>query len=124
MFHALDGSSVCSGRIAGLQLKPEHRLALPDNTFSQSYAVFCDNPALMGCLQPAAHDWLLNAHAQGVSMLWDDKGLTFTWPTPHLKPLDVAACADNSAALAGLLLPQFANVFYQLPQGDSSHTTP
>jgi hypothetical protein len=92
-------------RIAGLQLKPEHRIALPDGAFVQSFAVFCDNPALVERLDAPVRDWLLWAHSQHISVLWDDKGLTLTWPTPYVEPLDITACADSGAALAGLLLP-------------------
>lgn len=111
-------------RIAGLQLKPEHRLALPDGPFAQSFAVFCDNPALVERLDAPVRDWLLWAYSQHISVLWDDKGLTLTWPTPYVEPLDITVCADSGAALAGLLLPRFADAFYQLPQGDSPYTKP
>ncbi|MCR4373865.1 MAG: hypothetical protein NUW22_03375 [Acidobacteria bacterium] len=91
-------------RAASLPLAPEHRVPLASDAFGTAFVAFSDRPPLLDRLTPKAREWLLTGRDKRVAFLWDAQGLTLTWPTPHLAPDAVTACAAYGAELAGMLV--------------------
>lgn len=86
-----------------LSITPENHLPLQVDAFGLAFTAFGDRPDLLRRLSPSARDWLLKGHAGKAAFLWDLQGLSLTWPTAHMKPEEVASCAEYGAALASML---------------------
>ena len=90
-------------RSQSLSITPEQWLRDDDEHFAMGYRVFGQPPALLARLTPAARQWLLHAYDHKIALLWDEKGLVLTWPTPRVKPEQVAACAEFGVAFVRLM---------------------
>ena len=90
-------------RSQSLSITPEQWLQDNDEHFAMGYRVFGQPPSLMARLTPAARQWLLYAYDHKIALLWDEKGIVLTWPTPRVKPEQVAACAEFGVAFVRLM---------------------
>ncbi len=86
-----------------LSITPESHLPLPADAFGLAFTAFGDRPDLLRRLSSSARDWLLKGCNGKAAFLWDPQGLSLTWPAAHIKPEQVASCAEYGAVLAGLL---------------------
>ena len=100
-------------RSRALSITPEQWLQDDDEHFAMGYRVFGQPPGLMARLTPAARQWLLHAYEHKLALLWDERGIVLTWPTPRVKPEQVAACAEFGVAFVRLMrgetLPDLQN---------------
>ena len=92
-----------NARSNSLSITPENHLPLPGDAFGLAFTAFSDRPDLLQRLSPSARDQLLKGCQGRAAFLWDSQGLSLTWPTAHMKPEDVASCADYGTALASML---------------------
>ena len=92
-----------NARADSLTLTPENHLPLPGDAFGSAFTAFGNRPELLERLSPPAREMLLKARDARAAFLWDTQGLSLTWPTAHIKPEEVAACAEYGALLAGLI---------------------
>ena len=90
-------------RSRSLSITPDQWLKDDDEHFAMGYRVFGQPNALMARLTPAARQWLLHAYDHKIAVLWDEKGIVLTWPTPRVKPEQVAACAEFGVAFVRLM---------------------
>ncbi len=90
-------------RYNSLSITPESHLALSDDAFGLAFSAFGSRPELLRCLSTDARNWLLKGCNGKAAFLWDPQGLSLTWPTAHMKPEDVAACAEYGAMLASMI---------------------
>ncbi len=90
-------------RADSLSITPEDHLPLPADAFGLAYTAFGKPQGLLQRLSPSVRDWLLEGHHGRAAFLWDARGLALTWPTAHVEPEEVAACAEYGAVLAELL---------------------
>ena len=90
-------------RSQSLSITPEQWLRDDDEHFAMGYRVFGQPPSLMARLAPAARQWLLHAYDHKIALLWDEKGVVLTWPTPRVKPEQVAACAEFGVIFVRLM---------------------
>lgn len=93
-----------NARSSALPLEPKHRLAMSEDAFGSAFVAFSDRPQLLDRLGEIARESLLAGRSKRVFFLWDEQGLTLTWPTAHVAPEDIAACADYGAAIAQTLI--------------------
>jgi len=87
-----------------LPLEPEHRLALDTDAFGTAFVAFSNRPQLMERITPSVRESLLEGLEKRVALLWDEQGLTLTWPTAHMAPEEVSACADYGTTIAEQLI--------------------
>jgi hypothetical protein len=87
-----------------LPLEPEHRLALSTDAFGTAFVAFSNRPQLMERISPSVRESLLEGIDKRVAFLWDEQGLTLTWPTAHMSPEEVSARADYGTAIAEMLI--------------------
>jgi hypothetical protein len=87
-------------RASSLSITPEDHLPLPADAFGLAFTAFGKPPGLLQRLSPAVRDWLLKGHHGRPAFLWDARGLALTWPTAHVEPEEVAACAEYGVVLA------------------------
>jgi hypothetical protein len=92
-------------RSTALPLEPHHRVPLGGDAFGAAFVAFSDRPELLQRLGPAAHERLLAERDNRVALLWDEQGLTLTWPTASIATEEVAACAEFGTTLAQSLAP-------------------
>lgn len=90
-------------RASSLSITPEDHLTLPADDFGMAYTAFGNPPGLLQRLSPPVRDWLLKGHQGRAAFLWDARGLALTWPTAHIEPEEVAACAEYGVVLVELL---------------------
>jgi hypothetical protein len=90
-------------RASSLSITPEDHLTLPADAFGMAYTAFGNPSGLLQRLSPPVRDWLLKGHHGRAAFLWDARGLALTWPTAHLEPEEVAACAEYGVVLVELL---------------------
>jgi len=93
-------------RASTLSITPDDHLPLPADAFGSAFTAFGNRPELLQRLSPSARDWLLKGRDDRPAFLWDAQGLSLTWPTGHVKPEEIAACAEYGAVLSGLLAGQ------------------
>ena len=86
-----------------LSITPESHLPLAADAFGLAFSAFGNRPDLLQRLSPDARDWLLKGCDGKAAFLWDSQGLSLTWPIAHMKPEEVASCAEYGAVLANLL---------------------
>jgi hypothetical protein len=90
-------------RFNALSITPESHLPLSDDAFGLAFTAFGNRPDLLRRLSPDIRDWLLKGCNGKAAFLWDPQGLSLTWPTAHMQPKEVAACAEYGAVLANML---------------------
>lgn len=90
-------------RSQSLSITPEQWLQDDDEHFAMGYRVFGDPASLLARLTPTARQWLLQAYDHKIALLWDEKGIVLTWPSPRVNPEQVAACAEFGVAFVRLM---------------------
>lgn len=105
-------------RSQSIHLGPENWLQDADQAFAQRYRVFGTSANLLAKITPAARTALLGAHDQRVVMLWTEKELVLTWPTPRVKPEQVAAVAQWGVELVELMQPSDFGYMQKAPNGN------
>ena len=97
------GVTFGNARSNALPLSPQHRLPLGPDALGTAFVAFSDHPELLARLGPAAREHLLAERDKRIALLWDQQGLTLTWPSAHMAAEEVAICADYGTALVELL---------------------
>jgi hypothetical protein len=92
-----------NARADSLTITPENHLPLPADAFGSAFTAFGNRPELLERLSPPAREMLLKTRDTRSAFLWDTHGLSLTWPAAHVKPEEVAACAEYGAVLAELI---------------------
>jgi len=94
-------------RVNGLPLAAEHHVPLAPLGGDPGFVAFANPPELIKRVSTQALSTLAEKRQQRAAMLWDNTGLSLSWPVAIVDPEEVARLADDCAEFAGSLADVF-----------------